>query len=143
MTNAVQNLITPPLKTPEQLSPRIQWLRDYYFQGADRRWNNQFLAWSTGTPWDVQFNEMTFYIVPETYALLQTLRGSFRQAARDIDLPDEFWSWSLPERRAWFVKDVMVRHVPREILPGDLLAGARFNLQTSLCLTEGGAEGIR
>jgi formate C-acetyltransferase len=30
----------------------------------------------------------------------------------------------------------MVHHVPREILPGDLLAGARFNLQTSLCLTE-------
>ncbi len=136
MNNSVQHQAMPPLRTPRQLSPRIQWLRDYYFQGADRKWNNQFLAWSTGTPWDVQFNEMTFYIVPETYALLQTLRGSFRQAARDIALPDDFWTWSLPERRAWFVKDVMVHHVPREILPGDLLAGARFNLQTSLCLTE-------
>lgn len=136
MTNAEQFSQVPPMKSPRSLSPRIQWLRDYYFRGADRRWNNQFLAWSTGTPWDVQFNEMTFYIVPETYALLQTLRGSFRQAARDIPLPPEFWSWPLPERRAWFVKAVMVRHVPREILPGDLLAGARFNLQTSLCLTE-------
>jgi hypothetical protein len=136
MSTALQHQATPPLRTPRQLSPRIQWLRDYYFQGADRKWNNQFLAWSTGTPWDVQFNEMTFYIVPETYALLQTLRGSFRQAARDIALPDDFWTWSLPERRAWFVKEVMVHHVPREILPGDLLAGARFNLQTSLCLTE-------
>ncbi len=47
-------------------------MRDYYFQGARR-------AWTTGTPWDVQFNEMTYYLVPETYALLQTLRGSFRQ----------------------------------------------------------------
>nr|MBL0716384.1 pyruvate formate lyase family protein [Desulfobacterales bacterium] len=136
MTTAVQHQEIPPLKTPRQMSPRIQWLRDYYFQGADRKWNNQFLAWSTGTPWDVQFNEMTFYIVPETYALMQTLRGSFRQAARDIDLPHAFWSWSLPERRAWFVKEVMVHRVPCEILPGDLLAGARFNLQTSLCLTE-------
>ena len=136
MTTAVAQPEAAPLKTPANLSPRIQWLRDYYFQGADRRWNNQFLAWSTGTPWDVQFNEMTFYIVPETYALLQTLRGSFRQAARNVDLPDDFWSRSLPERRAWFVKEVMVNHVPREILPGDLMAGARFNLQTSLCLTE-------
>lgn len=136
MTTAVAQPEAAPLKTPANLSPRIQWLRDYYFQGADRRWNNQFLAWSTGTPWDVQFNEMTFYIVPETYALLQTLRGSFRQAARNVDLPDDFWSRSLPERRAWFVKEVMVNRVPREILPGDLLAGARFNLQTSLCLTE-------
>jgi hypothetical protein len=69
MSTAVQHQAMPPLRTPRQLSPRIQWLRDYYFQGADRKWNNQFLAWSTGTPWDVQFNEMTFYIVPETYAL--------------------------------------------------------------------------
>jgi len=135
MTTALRSPAKPPIRTPRQLSPRIQWLRDYYFKGADRKWNNQFLAWSTGTSWDVQFNEMTFYIVPETYALLQTLRGSFRQAARDVDLPDDFWSWSLPERRAWFVREVMVHYVPREILPGDLLAGARFNLQTSLCLT--------
>ena len=135
MTTNAQPEATP-LKAPANLSPRIQWLRDYYFQGADRRWNNQFLAWSTGTPWDVQFNEMTFYIVPETYTLLQTLRGSFRQAARDVGLPDDFWSRSLPERRACFVKEVMVHRVPREILPGDLLAGARFNLQTSLCLSE-------
>jgi len=136
MTTAAARPAADLLKTPANLSPRLQWLRNYYFQGADRRWNNQFLAWSTGTPWDVQFNEMTFYIVPETYALLQTLRGSFRQAARDVNLPDDFWSWSLPERRAWFVREVMVHRVPREILPGDLLAGARFNLQTSLCLSE-------
>ena len=30
----------------------------------------------------------------------------------------------------------MVNYLPREILPGDLLAGARFNIQTSACLTE-------
>ncbi len=30
----------------------------------------------------------------------------------------------------------MVHYLPREILPGDLLAGARFNVQTSACLTE-------
>jgi formate C-acetyltransferase len=30
----------------------------------------------------------------------------------------------------------MVEYLPQEILPGDLLAGGRFNLQTSLCLDE-------
>jgi trans-4-hydroxy-L-proline dehydratase len=30
----------------------------------------------------------------------------------------------------------MVKYVPQEILPGDLLAGARFNVQTSTCLDE-------
>jgi len=135
MTATVAVAFDHPIKSPKSLSPRVQWLRDYYFEGAGRAWNNEFLAWTTGTPWDVQFNEMNFYIVPETYALLQTLRGSFRQAARPVALPEDFWSLSLMERRAWFVKAVMVEYVPQEILPGDLLAGGRFNLQTSLCLT--------
>ncbi len=129
-----------PIKEPKGLSPRIGWLRDYYFKGTDRNWNNESVAWSTGTPWDVQFNEMTYYIVPETYALMQTLRGSYRQAARTIPLDEDFWNWSRAERRAWFVKEVMVRHMPKEILPGDLIAGGRFNIQTSLCLNKGEQE---
>jgi pyruvate-formate lyase len=124
------------IKEPRGLSPRIQWLRDYYFKGSERAWNNEFMAWTTGTAWDVQFNEMNFYIVPETYALLQTLRGSYRQAARAIELHKDFWFWPQIERRAWFVKEVMVRYMPKEILPGDLIAGGRFNIQSSLCLDE-------
>ncbi len=124
----------PEIKKPKSLSSRISWLRDYYFKGTERAWNNEYTAWSTGTPWDIQFNEMTFYIVPETYMLMQTMVSSYRQAARPVDLDKNFWSWSLPERRAWFVKETMVSHVPKEILPGDLIAGGRFNVQTSLCL---------
>ena len=47
---------------------------------------------------------------------------SCRRRARWSCIPN-FWTWSLPERRAWFVKEVMVNHVPQEILPGDLIAG--------------------
>ena len=124
------------IKQPKELSRRIQWLRDYYFQGVQRKWNNEFTAWTTGTPWDFQYNELTFYIVPETYFYLQTFRSSFKQAARPVALDPDFWQWSLPERRAWFVKEVMLRYLPREILPGDLIAGGRFNIQTSCCLNE-------
>ena len=124
------------LKEPANLSPRIQWLRDYYFQGLDRPWNNEFTAWTTGTPWDFQYEELPFYIVPETYAFFSTFRGAFRQTARPVALPAGFWSWSLPERKAWFVREVMVRYLPQEILPGDLIAGGRFNVQTSTCLTK-------
>jgi pyruvate-formate lyase len=140
MTTAALPKYDHPIKEPQGLSPRIQWLRDYYFQGAERAWNNEFIAWTTGTAWDVQFNEMSFYIVPETYTLLQTLRGSYRQAARKIDLHPDFWSWSIVERRAWFVREVMVTYMPKEILPGDLIAGGRFNIQTSLCLDENEQE---
>ncbi|MBW1804331.1 MAG: hypothetical protein JRJ85_26805, partial [Deltaproteobacteria bacterium] len=124
------------IKEPKGLSGRITKLRDYYFKGADRAWNNQSTSWTTGTPWDVQFNEITFYIVPETYMLMQTLRSSHRQSARPVVLPEDFWEKSLVERRAWFIREVMVNYLPKEILPGDLLAGGRFNIMASMCLTE-------
>jgi trans-4-hydroxy-L-proline dehydratase len=123
------------IKTPGSLSPRIGWLRDYYFQGVKRAWNNEFTSWTTGTPWDFQFNETTFYIVPETYTFFPTFRASFRQVARRVDLAPDFWSWSLVERKAWFVREVMTKHLPAEVLPGDLIAGARFNIMTSTCMT--------
>jgi formate C-acetyltransferase len=124
------------IKEPKNLSARVTWLRNYYFQGVKRAWNNEFSAWTTGTAWDVQFDEMTFYIVPETYPFLQPFRISMQQSAKPVKLHPDFWSWSLPERKAWFVKEVMTNYVPQEILPGDLIAGGRFNIQTSMCWTK-------
>jgi formate C-acetyltransferase len=136
MSTSTASSSVQKIKEPQNLSPRITWLRDYYFRGSSRAWNNEFCAWTTGTPWDVQFDELTFYIVPETYPFLQPFRVSMQQSARSVDLDSDFWRWSLPERKAWFVKEVMVKYVPREILPGDLIAGGRFNIQTSMCWTE-------
>jgi len=133
MSTAAARKPVQKMKAPKGLSKRITWLRDYYFKGVKRAWNNEFTAWSTGTPWDRQYQELTYYIVPEVYPLLDTLDGSFMQAARTVALHADFWKWSLPERRAWFVKEIMVNYLPREVLPGDLIAGARFNIVTSLC----------
>jgi len=124
------------IKEPDRLTPRIKWLRDYYFKGADRKWNNEFTSWTTGTHWDRQYHEFSYYIVPETYEMFDVVKGGYHQAAKPVALHNDFWSWRLVERRAWFVKETMVNYVPQEILPGDLLAGARFNIQTSMCLTE-------
>ena len=52
------------IKEPKNLSPRVKWLRDYYFLGVERKWNNEFTAWTTGTPWDFQYEETTFYNIP-------------------------------------------------------------------------------
>ena len=135
MSLAASHSPPPAVKAPHNISPRIAWLRDYYFDGARRRWNNQFTAFTTGTDWDVVFDETSFFIVPETYAFLPTFKASFRQAAHPVALPPDFWTRPLVERRAWFIKAVMVDHLPREILPGDLIAGARFNIQASRCWT--------
>jgi formate C-acetyltransferase len=124
------------IKEPGKLSARITWLRDYYFEGVRRKWNNEFTSWTTGTPWDFQYNELSFYIVPETYFYIPTFRSSFKQLAKPVKLDKDFWKWTLPERRAWFLREVMVKYLPKEVLPGDLLAGARFNVMTSHCLTE-------
>jgi formate C-acetyltransferase len=121
------------LKQPHGLSPRIQWLRDYYFRGVPRAWNNEWSCWSTGAPWDVCYDELHFYIVPENYAMFDALTASMLMASRDVPLPSDFWSRSLVERRAWFIREVVVNQLPQEILPGDLIAGARFNLMASRC----------
>jgi trans-4-hydroxy-L-proline dehydratase len=143
MTTAIPEKPRYTIKEPKNLSPRIKWLRDYYFRGLNRKWNNEFIAWTTGTPWDFQFQEGQYYIVPETYAFLSTFIGAFRQTAKKVKLDADFWKWSLPERHAWFVKEVMVHYLPHEMLPGDLIAGARFNLQASTCLNEKEAKQYR
>jgi len=124
------------IKQPSNLSPRIQWLRDFYFEGVKRKWNNEYTSWTTGTPWDFQYEEASFHIVPETFGFLQTFRSSFKQAAHPVELHADFWDWSIAERKAWFLREVMVKYLPKEILPGDLIAGGRFNVMTSTCLTE-------
>ncbi|MFX1428528.1 MAG: hypothetical protein ACFFCY_00005, partial [Promethearchaeota archaeon] len=52
---------------PHDLSPRSQWLRAYYFKGIEREWNNQYMPFTTGTEWDLVFEEANMYIVPEAY----------------------------------------------------------------------------
>ena len=121
------------VKEPFNLSKRIDWLRNYYFQGDQRAWNNEFAAFTTGAPWDEVFDETTFLIVPEVYSFLSTFRKSFLMAARPIQPPKGFYSLSLPERRAWMIKEAIVERLPQEILPGDLIAGGRFNLMASRC----------
>jgi len=124
------------LKEPHGLSDRIRWLRDYYFEGLGRAWNNEWTCWTTGTAWDTCYDELSFHIVPENYAFFDALSASTLQAARTVAPPKEFSRWSIAERRAWFLRQVMVEHLPQEILPGDLIAGGRFNVLWSRCLDQ-------
>jgi formate C-acetyltransferase len=127
------------------LSPRSKWLRDYYFKGLEREWNNQFMPFTTGTDWDINFHEGDFYINPEVYYYIQVLgkndkgvfASSFRSMATPIDLPEDFWELTLPERRAKFLEKVMLDYIPQEIISeNDLIAGGRFNTQLSKCFNE-------
>ena len=126
---------------PHDLSPRNKWLRDYYFLGVKREWNNEYMPFTTGLSDDRQFAETDYYIVPEIYFYLgNKSRGIFSSSlslmAEEVELPKDFWSKSLPERKIIFLEKVMLDKIPQEIIGPELLAGGRFNTQLSKCLNE-------
>ncbi len=133
-----------PIAKPHDLSPRSKWLRDYYFKGAEREWNNEFMSFTTGTDWDIIWNEGDYYIAPEVHFYIQALgkggkgvfASSFRSMTRKIILPESFWDLSLPERRIVFFEDVMLNYIPQEIVGPSLLTGSRFNTQLSKCFNK-------
>lgn len=133
-----------PIAEPHDLSPRSKWLRDYYFKGLDREWNNKFMPFTTGTDWDIILYEGDYYIVPDVYTFIQALgkndkgvfASSFRSMALPIKLSDNFWELSLPERRIKFLEEVMLNNIPQEIVGPSLLAGSRFNTQLSKCFNK-------
>ena len=54
-----------PIAKAHDLLPRSKWLRDYYFKGFDRKWNNIFMFFTTGVDWDVILYEAEFYVGPD------------------------------------------------------------------------------
>jgi len=131
---------------PHDLSPRSKWMRDYYFKGDEREWKNQYMAFTTGADWDTIWNETDYYVAPETHFYIGNkgkgvFESSLRSMAVQVELPDNFWKLPLPERRMIFFEEVIVNHVPHEIISeNDLVAGGRFNTQLSKCLTKNEAK---
>ncbi|MHA1270910.1 MAG: pyruvate formate lyase family protein [Candidatus Helarchaeota archaeon] len=128
---------------PHGLSSRSKWLRDYYFKGLEREWNNEYMPFSTGNSWDRMWYEGDYYIVPEVYPFMGIKsRGIFGTSIDLMAIPvktldPNFWNKSLPERRMLFFKEVLLNYIPQEIIgDADLIAGGRFNTQLSKCLNE-------
>ncbi|MFX0074098.1 MAG: pyruvate formate lyase family protein [Candidatus Hermodarchaeota archaeon] len=127
---------------PHHLSKRSKWLRDYYFKGVEREWNNEYMSFTTGTDWDLIWTESDYYVTPEIYFYIGNkgkgvFEGCLRSIAIPVTLPEGFWELSLPERRIRFFETVMLEYVPHEIISEhDLIAGGRFNTQLSHCLTK-------
>ena len=105
------------IKETSNLSPRVKWLRDYFFEGVNRKWNNELVSFSNGEEWDIVHEESHFYVAPEMYGLIQLGSVCLKQMSKKVDLPNGFWEKTLPERRAWFVDEVMVNRMPQELLP--------------------------
>lgn len=127
------------IKQPKNLSPRVQWLRDYFFKGTEREWNNENNVFTTGDKWDTCYDELTYYIVPETKSFYQPFTTGYTAAGKILpaeDVAKDFYKRSIVERKALYEKEVIVNQMPKEILPGDLLCGARFNAVYSMGLNK-------
>ena len=127
------------IKQPKNLSPRVKWLRDYFFEGTERKWNNENNVFTNGKKWDRCYDELTFYIVPETKSFFQPFTTGYVAAGKILPVEKvakNFFKLPLVERRALYEKEVIVNQMPKEILPGDLLCGARFNAVYSMCLNK-------
>ncbi|TFG19137.1 MAG: hypothetical protein EU533_07050 [Promethearchaeota archaeon] len=100
------------------------------------------MPFTTGTDWDIVWNETDFYVAPEVHFYIGNkgkgvFESSLRSLAVPVKLPEDFWKLSLEERRITFFEKVMLNYVPQEIISeNDLIAGGRFNTQLSKCLTE-------
>jgi len=124
------------------LSPRVQQLRQQYFSFYERDVRNEVRAYSTGTPWDQVYSLWSWSNVPEMAMFLPGASSYLLAAAAPVELPAGFWTEPLVVRRALFFRAVVAKHLPVQILEGELVVGFQFSTALSRCLNreEGAAR---
>jgi len=114
------------------LPPRVRRLRDEYFSFSTRDYfRNEVRPFGSGTPWDEVWSPYHWGVVPEIYIFMDAYRDSLLAAARPVPLPDGFWREPLVVRRARFFREVVEKHLPVQILEGELIVGSYFNTALS------------
>ncbi|MCX6027445.1 MAG: hypothetical protein NTY23_14520, partial [Chloroflexi bacterium] len=122
------------------LSPRVRRLRDQFWSFYERDYTNQVRAYSTGTPWDVVYSIWSWTNVPEVAMFQKGFRSYLLASSRAVPLPEGFWDEPLVVRQALFFREVATRHLPVQILEGELVVGSHFSTALSRCLNREEAE---
>jgi pyruvate formate-lyase/glycerol dehydratase family glycyl radical enzyme len=123
------------------LSPRVQRLRGEYFAFYSRDYfRNEVQPFGSGTPWDEVWSPYHWGVVPEIYVFMDAYRDSLLAAARPVPLPSDFWREPLVVRRARFLREVVEKHLPVQILEGELIVGSYFNTALSKAHTRSEAR---
>lgn len=118
------------------LSDRVKRLRDEYFSFRERAYfRNEVMPFGTGSDWDRVFCPHNWTIVPEVIPFLSSYEDSLAACARHVPFDDALYDQPLTLRRAEFFAEVIERHLPVQILDGELIVGGQFNTALSLTLT--------
>ncbi len=124
----------------EELPERVKRLREEYFNYDTRAFRNEVIPFTTGAPWDTVYSVHHWSNAPEILPFLRAYEDSLLAAARVVELPVKFWEKPLPVRAALFFAEVVRRHLPVDILEGELIVGGHFSVALSLCLKKGEAR---
>ncbi len=122
------------------LSPRIRRLRDQFWSFYERDYRNEVRAYTIGTPWDVVYSIWSWTNVPEVALFQSGFRSYLHAAAQPVELPDGFWREPLPVRQALLFREVVRKHLPTQILDGELVVGSHWSTALSRCLNKGEAR---
>ena len=122
------------------LSPRVQRLRDQYWDFYQRDYTNEVRAYSTGTSWDQVYAPWNWTNVSEMMIFFEGAKNYLLAAATPVSLPPSFWDLSLVVRRAVFFKRVVEEYLPVQILDGELVVGSHFSTALSRSLSRSEAR---
>ena len=130
----------PPLikiwSPSENLSDRIQKLRTHFYSFHERKETNEPYAFTAGTEWDEVYSYHDWANEPALYPFLPSVDQTLKAMAVKVELPDEYWTYSLAKRRAVFFYEVMTKYMPIIILDGELIVGFNFNTALSRSLNK-------
>ena len=122
------------------LSPRVQRLRDQYWDFYERDYTNEVRAYTTGTSWDQVYVPWNWTNVSEMMIFFAGAKAYLLAGASPISLPPGFWDLPLVVRRAVFFKRVVEEYLPVQILEGELVVGSHFSTALSRSLTRSEAR---
>jgi len=119
-----------------KLSTRVQKLRDQFYSFHEREETNEPYAFTTGTDWDEVYTVHDWANEPAIYPFFASINQTLKSMAVKVEIPENYWKFGLPMRRAIFFHEVMTRYMPTLILDGELIVGFNFNTALSRSLNK-------
>ena len=120
----------------DKLPKRVQRLRDHFYSFHEREETNEPYSFTTGTDWDEVYTVHDWANEPAIYPFFASINQTLKSMAVKVELPDNYWEFGLPMRRAVFLNEVMTRYMPTLILDGELIVGFNFNTALSRSLNK-------
>ncbi len=122
-----EELWNPSSELPE----RVTRLRDEYVNIHEREFHNEIMPFTTGTEWDTMWSPALWGVVPDLLAFHKAFMESLPLFATRVELPAGFWDRPHVVRVATFFREVVSKHLPVQILDGELIVGGQYNVALS------------